>query len=355
LHADHHGLEAVEGGDDARRPITCASQRGGIGVIRFDERRAARFEARTDRRRRARSNDRAILDPSTTERRGNPAAKIARASGKNENFGVRRAFGLNHSSITSNRDRGKLELTERHRSVSKSDGRDEEFPIGKTIKSGSSPLPDARRRGRGGRPPRSQASEVDDRILDAAKRLFLERGFEATSCDQIVALARAGKASLYARYADKEALFAAVIRRAVGQGLAPASHVNRDLPLRDRLMAVGSSLLEHSLQPDAVALMRAIIAVAPKMPELARHVDRIGWEVGVGRVAAAIAARHADDDAELKNAWDVAAKFIELVFVPHLLRALVGDSAAVLRATAHARIENAIDLLSATESLNSWQ
>ena len=216
-------------------------------------------------------------------------------------------------------------------------------------------MTDAHRRGRGGRPPRSRASEVDERILDAAKRLFLEHGFEATSCDHIAALARAGKVSLYARYANKEALFAAVIRRAVDQALAPASVVNSELPLRERLIAVGISLLEHSLQPDAVALMRAIIAVAPKMPELAQHVDRIGWEVGVGRVAAAIAARHADDDAMLKKAWDVAARFIELVFVPHLMRALIGDSGAILRASAHARIENAIDLLSASDSLKSWQ
>ncbi len=101
--------------------------------------------------------------------------------------------------------------------------------------------------------------------------------------------------------------------------------------------------------------MRAIIAVAPKMPELAQHVDRIGWEVGVGRVAAAITARHTDDDAMRKKAWDVAARFIELVFVPHLMRALVGDSDELLRASAQARIENAIDLLSATELLSSWQ
>jgi hypothetical protein len=37
------------------------------------------------------------------------------------------------------------------------------------------------------------------------------------------------------------------------------------------------------------------------------------------------------------------------------MRALVGDSDELLRASAQARIENAIDLLSATELLSSWQ
>jgi len=192
---------------------------------------------------------------------------------------------------------------------------------------------------------------VNDRILDAAKRLFLDRGFEATSCEQVVALARAGKASLYARYPNKEALFAAVIRRAVDRGLAPAGHVDADRPLRERLIAVGLSLLEHSLQPEAVALMRVIIAVAPRMPELAQHVDRIGWEAGVRRVAEAISARH-DDPATVVKAWPAAVRFIELVFVPHLMRALVGDSLAALNAGARARIEIAIDTLDAAGLLD---
>ena len=45
-------------------------------------------------------------------------------------------------------------------------------------------------RPRRGRPPSGRAGEVDARILDAASTLFLARGFEGTSCDQVAALAR---------------------------------------------------------------------------------------------------------------------------------------------------------------------
>jgi len=211
------------------------------------------------------------------------------------------------------------------------------------------------RHGRGGRPPLGHEADVGDRILDAAKRLFLERGFEATSCEQVVALARAGKASLYARYPNKEALFAALIRRTVDQAMAPAGQVDAGQPLRERLIGVGISLLEHSLQPEAVALMRVIIAVAPRMPELARHVDRIGWEAGVRRVAEAISAPRTDDPDAVAQAWPAAARFIELVWIPHQMRALLGDSLADLKAGARERIELAIDTLNATGLLNSWQ
>lgn len=196
---------------------------------------------------------------------------------------------------------------------------------------------------------------MDVRILSAAKRLFLERGFEGTSCEQVVALARAGKASLYARYPNKEALFTAVVRGTVDQALAPAGELDPGRPLRERLIAVGLSILEHSLQPEAIALMRVIIAEAPRMPELAQHVDRIGWEAGVRRVAEAIAARHLADPAMVVKARPAAARFIELVFVPHQMRALLGDSGAMLQAGARGKIEVAVDTLSNAGLLGGWQ
>ena len=68
---------------------------------------------------------------------------------------------------------------------------------------------------RGGRPSAALAGDVDRRILDAAQRLFLAQGFDLTNCEQVVAEAGAGKASLYARYANKQELFTAVVQRNV--------------------------------------------------------------------------------------------------------------------------------------------
>lgn len=214
---------------------------------------------------------------------------------------------------------------------------------------------EASQKSRGGRPTRERALEVEERILDAATSLFLARGYDGTSCDQVVALAHAGKASLYARYPNKEALFTSVVRRNVDKALAPAGQIDPKQSLRSRLTAVGDSILEHSLEPKAIALMRIIIAEAPRMPELAQHVDRIGWEAGVRRVAEAICARGPDDAAAIGAALHVAAKFIELVFVPTQMRALLGDSPETLTADATRRIQEAIDILIAAKLLDAWQ
>jgi AcrR family transcriptional regulator len=51
--------------------------------------------------------------------------------------------------------------------------------------------------------------------LEAARRVFVERGFEGASIDRIADVARAGKPTIYARFPGKEALFTAAIERGV--------------------------------------------------------------------------------------------------------------------------------------------
>ena len=52
-----------------------------------------------------------------------------------------------------------------------------------------------------------------DHILDVAKEVFLENGFERASMDMIAARAQTSKRSLYAHFPAKDVLFAAVAER----------------------------------------------------------------------------------------------------------------------------------------------
>jgi len=209
-------------------------------------------------------------------------------------------------------------------------------------------------RRRPGRPPSKLAGDVDRRILNAATSLFLKLGFDATSCEQVVELAGAGKASLYARYASKEELFAAVVRDNVERTLAPSADVPFDLSLAERLRTVGLSILAHALQPDVVALMRVVLATAQRMPDLAQLADRIGRDSAVRRVAEAIAGNVSMAPGAIEKARPVAAKFIDLVFLPNQMRALLGDEHGVLMRGASKTVEDAIDLLTKGGWLKQW-
>ncbi|MBF0678476.1 MAG: TetR/AcrR family transcriptional regulator [Devosia sp.] len=54
-------------------------------------------------------------------------------------------------------------------------------------------------------------------LLDAARGLFAEKGFAATSTPEIVAAAGVTRGALYHHFADKQALFAAVVEREHGE------------------------------------------------------------------------------------------------------------------------------------------
>ena len=57
------------------------------------------------------------------------------------------------------------------------------------------------------------ARDTRDRILDAASRLFSERGFDGTAVAEVLALAGVRSGSLYHFFASKEALAEAVVAR----------------------------------------------------------------------------------------------------------------------------------------------
>jgi len=119
-----------------------------------------------------------------------------------------------------------------------------------------------RRVARVGRPPLEHAGEVDARILDAAHRVFLERGLGGASVEEIAGQARAGKPTIYARFPGKEALFTAVLVRNADAKIAHyQGHVPAGATIEDRLASVGVTVLRSVLVSDTVGLMRLAIAV----------------------------------------------------------------------------------------------
>ena len=60
-------------------------------------------------------------------------------------------------------------------------------------------------------------AQTAERILREAHRLFMERGFASVSMNDVVAHIGITKPTLYYHYADKEALYAAVIARVLTQ------------------------------------------------------------------------------------------------------------------------------------------
>ena len=119
--------------------------------------------------------------------------------------------------------------------------------------------------------PRARAKR--DRIVGAARRLFLERGYERTSMEAIRAEAGVSKPTLYSYYPGKEALFDAVLRGLMEgpqDWLPAASELSLESreDLRRVLSDVAERAIENFMRPDHLALARVIIAETPRFPRL---------------------------------------------------------------------------------------
>ncbi len=108
-------------------------------------------------------------------------------------------------------------------------------------------------------------------MLDVAAALFLEQGYGATTLEAVVQGAGVSKRTLYQRFPDKAALFAAVLEH-IFESLRPPETV--PLIQGDHLPAVlerlAGFMLEGALQPRALAVHRLMTAESGRFPEIGR-------------------------------------------------------------------------------------
>jgi len=120
--------------------------------------------------------------------------------------------------------------------------------------------------------------ERRQQIITGALHAFSEKGYLGTSNKDIAQAAGINSAALiYHYFANKEALFQAVIAESL-----PPVHLAKEMaslkeqPIRDALIFIGTTILQAMTQPQAVLLIRLLLAEALREPEVAQAVYRGG-------------------------------------------------------------------------------
>lgn len=154
---------------------------------------------------------------------------------------------------------------------------------------------------RGGRPTLAQAEQLSRSVREQALTLFLEHGYDGTSMDAIAAAAGTTKASLYARFPSKDAVFVSVLKWAVGRPDWPVPEPPApDLDdLEGALTAIARMAANRALHPSMVKLSRVAAAHADRFPDVARRTSGVSrrHELMIELLARHTAAGHivADD------------------------------------------------------------
>src|SRR3954452_5748670 len=126
----------------------------------------------------------------------------------------------------------------------------------------------AQERSRAGRPTSAEATQIAERIRQAAVDTFLEYGYDGTSMEAVAQAAGVTKSTLYSRFPDKRTLFLAVSAWALTRQVRDVRALGPlpDEPA-DALLIVARGILARSVDLDIVRINRMAIAESERFPE----------------------------------------------------------------------------------------
>lgn len=126
------------------------------------------------------------------------------------------------------------------------------------------------RRPGAGRPTREEALQRHDELLDSALDLFLDKGYEQATIEAIAASVGMTKRTIYARYADKAALFKATVQRAIERLIVPHATLQalESADFEATLAAVARMRVAQVMTPAGLKLQRIINTESYRFPEI---------------------------------------------------------------------------------------
>jgi TetR/AcrR family transcriptional repressor of mexJK operon len=121
-----------------------------------------------------------------------------------------------------------------------------------------------------GRPTRAQQEQRHEELLNVALDIFLERGFEQATMEEIAIQVGMSKRTVYARYEDKATLFKAAVRRAIERYTVPREELEAIATddLEETLAAIARLRIANVARPVATKLQRILSAQSYRFPEL---------------------------------------------------------------------------------------
>jgi TetR/AcrR family transcriptional regulator, mexJK operon transcriptional repressor len=181
------------------------------------------------------------------------------------------------------------------------------------------------------------------RIFAAARKIFMEEGYGTASMDAIAREAAVSKATLYAHFAGKDALFAALIVaecRRLSDQIGCGALDEPDI--RVALLQVAQDFNQLLCTGDGLTMFRIVVAEVPRFPELGRIFYDSGPNVMIDRIADIL--RRATDRGllSLPNPRIAAIQLISLIRGESHLTRVLGLSAASTSSAEY--VEASVDL-----------
>lgn len=123
-------------------------------------------------------------------------------------------------------------------------------------------------------------------LTDAATDLFLRKGIDGVSIDELIQTVGGSRRNIYDRFGGKEGLFIEVVTRLCEQQAAPLRELRiEDGDLSSALQSFGERMVQIVLETRTLDLHRLMIAEGKRFPDLSRAILDSGHRAGVSILA----------------------------------------------------------------------
>ncbi|MEM7489460.1 MAG: TetR/AcrR family transcriptional regulator [Pseudomonadota bacterium] len=164
-----------------------------------------------------------------------------------------------------------------------------------------------------------------EQVLDGARSVFLQDGYEGASVDAIARAAGVSKATLYSYFPDKRLLFMEVARtECAGQIEETHAILAPEARAEDALRAAGERIVRFILSEFGQAIFRMCVAESDRFPDLGREFFRTGPAVFRGQLEAYLRLAIARGELRIDDVPLAADQFVELCHATLFVEAVFG-------------------------------
>jgi AcrR family transcriptional regulator len=160
--------------------------------------------------------------------------------------------------------------------------------------------------------PAEDESAKQRQIIDGARAVFLAKGFDAASMNDIARAAGVSKGTLYVYFKHKEELFEAIVEQecdAQAEGIFDLDPDDHDVEAV--LKRLGVAYVKFLCRPEKASAIRTVIAIADRMPEVGRKFYESGPARGIAALADYFSAQVDAGVLSMEDIRIAAAQFME--------------------------------------------
>ena len=168
-------------------------------------------------------------------------------------------------------------------------------------------------------------------ILDGAKKVFMDLGFDGASMGEIARSAGVSKGTLYVYFADKNRLFEAIVEEEMLDQQKVAFNFQPERDVATTLREFGQAYIELLCRPAGGSAIRTVMAIAERMPDVGRRYYEQVLEKTIGRFASYLEAHVTAGELAVDDCELAASQFLLMcqasLFLPFIFQAAPPPSA----------------------------